>query len=158
MAHNNQPNRFFNTNFFSFHPNRKDEIVSERSEANCPSCRQRQAILDRGRYEEAGHSGGRQRRRIWLLYCSGRVSDSSQTFNSAARHQHSGQFKKKSTFIFIVFNKLGKKCFAGGKSLLESWVTTFLPDWELPFIFVRFMTNFFFMCSNSMVSAHMILK
>ena len=58
---------------------KKDEIVSERSKANCPSCRQRPAILDQGRHEEAGHYGG-CRGRIWPLYCSGRVSDSSQTF------------------------------------------------------------------------------
>ena len=29
-----------------------------------------------------------------------------------------------------------------GKSLLESWVTTFLPDWQPPLIFVRFISNF----------------
>ena len=28
--------------------------------------------------------------------------------------------------------------FFRGKSLLESWVTTFLPDWQLPLIFVWF--------------------
>ena len=53
--------------------------MSERSKANCPSCRQRPEILDRGGHEEAGHYGG-CRGRIWPLYCSGRVSDSSQTF------------------------------------------------------------------------------
>ena len=30
-----------------------------------------------------------------------------------------------------------------GKSLLELLVTTFLPDWQRPLIFVRFISNFF---------------
>ena len=50
------------------------------------------------------------------------------------------------------------KRFSRGKSLLELWVTTFLPDWQPPFIFVRFISNFLCMCSNSMASAHVILK
>ena len=41
-----------------------------------------------------------------------------------------------------------------GKSLLELWVTTFIPDWQQPLIFVRFISNFLCMCSNSMASAH----
>ena len=36
-----------------------------------------------------------------------------------------------------------------GKSLLELWVTTFLPDWQLPLIFVKFISNCLCMCSNS---------
>ena len=45
-----------------------------------------------------------------------------------------------------------------GKSLLELWVTTtFLPDWQLPLIFVRFISNFLFMCFDSVESAHVIL-
>ena len=75
---NIQPNRFFSANSRK-KEKKKDEIVSERSKANCPSCRQRPEILDRGGHEEAGHYGG-CRGRIWPLYCSGRVSDSSQTF------------------------------------------------------------------------------
>ena len=39
-----------------------------------------------------------------------------------------------------------------GKSLLESWCTTFLPDWQPPLIFVWFISNFLCMCSNSMAS------
>ena len=45
-----------------------------------------------------------------------------------------------------------------GKSLLELWLTTFLPDWQPPLIFVWFISNFLCMCSNSMDSAHVILK
>ena len=45
-----------------------------------------------------------------------------------------------------------------GKSLLELWATTFLPNWQLPLIFVRFISNFLFMCSNDMASAHVISK
>ena len=33
-----------------------------------------------------------------------------------------------------------------GKSLLELWITTFLPDWQPPWIFVRFILNFLCMC------------
>ena len=33
------------------------------------------------------------------------------------------------------------RCYARGKSLLESWVTTFLPDWQLCLIFVWFISN-----------------
>ena len=44
------------------------------------------------------------------------------------------------------------------KSLLELWVTTFLPDWQPHLIFYQFISNFLFMCSNSMASAHVILK
>ena len=47
---------------------------------------------------------------------------------------------------------------ARGKSLLELWVTTFLPDLQPPLIFVRFISNFLCMCSYSMASAHVILK
>ena len=45
-----------------------------------------------------------------------------------------------------------------GKSLLESWGTIFLPDWQPPLIFVRFISNFLCMCSNSMASTHVMLK
>ena len=45
-----------------------------------------------------------------------------------------------------------------GKSLLESWVTTFLPDWQPPLIFVWFFSNFLCMCSCIVDSAHVILK
>ena len=45
-----------------------------------------------------------------------------------------------------------------GKSLLELWVTTFVPDWQPPLIYVRFISNFLCMCSNSMASVHVILK
>ena len=45
-----------------------------------------------------------------------------------------------------------------GKSLLELWVTTFHPNWQPPLIFVWFMSNFLWICSNSMASAHVILK
>ena len=44
-----------------------------------------------------------------------------------------------------------------GKSLLELWVTTFLPDWQPPLIFVRFISIFFCMYSISIASAHVIL-
>ena len=40
------------------------------------------------------------------------------------------------------------------KSLLKLWVTTFLPDWQPPLIFVQFISNFLCMCNNSMASAH----
>ena len=45
-----------------------------------------------------------------------------------------------------------------GKSLLELLVTTFLADWQLHLIFVRFISNFLCMCSNSMASAYVILR
>ena len=45
-----------------------------------------------------------------------------------------------------------------GKSLLELRVTTFLPNWKLPIIFVWFISNFLCMCSKNMVSPHVILK
>ena len=52
-----------------------------------------------------------------------------------------------------------KTCFLfRGKSLLESSVTTFLPYWQPPLIFVWFISNFLWMCSNSVDSAHVILK
>ena len=47
---------------------------------------------------------------------------------------------------------------ARGKSLLESWVITFLPNWQLPLIFVRFISDFFCMCPYSTASAHVFLK
>ena len=52
------------------------------------------------------------------------------------------------TFIF----------YARGQSLYELWVTTFLPNWQPPLIFMQFISNFFCMCSNSVDSAHVILK
>ena len=48
--------------------------------------------------------------------------------------------------------------FFRGKSFLELWATTFLPDWQLSLIFVRFIPNFLCMCSNSMDSAYVIFK
>ena len=45
-----------------------------------------------------------------------------------------------------------------GKSLFELWVTTFLPNWQRPLIFVRLISNFLCMCSYSKASAHVILK
>ena len=56
------------------------------------------------------------------------------------------------TYVYCQLRK------ARGKSLIESWVTTFLPNWQLPLIFVRFISNFLCMCSNSVDSAHVILK
>ena len=44
----------------------------------------------------------------------------------------------------------GCGCCSRGKSLLESWVTTFLSDWQPPLIFVRFTFNLLCMCSKSM--------
>ena len=41
---------------------------------------------------------------------------------------------------------------------IVAYYCTFLPDWQLPLIFVRFISNFLCMCSNSMASAHVILK
>ena len=46
----------------------------------------------------------------------------------------------------------------GGKSLLEFCVTTFLPGWQPPLIFVWFISNFWCMCSNNMTSPHVIFK
>ena len=43
-----------------------------------------------------------------------------------------------------------------GKSLLDLWVTTFLPNEHSPLIFVRFISNFLCMCSNSMASDHVL--
>ena len=45
-----------------------------------------------------------------------------------------------------------------GKSLLESWVTTFLPNWQLPLIFVRFISNFLSTRSNSMARGKSLLE
>ena len=45
-----------------------------------------------------------------------------------------------------------------GKSLLEIWVTTFLPGWQLPLIFVQFISNFLCMCLKNKASAYVILK
>ena len=56
------------------------------------------------------------------------------------------------------FSEVGKIKELLGKSFLELWVTTFLSDWQLPLIFVRFISNFFCMCSYSMASAHVTLK
>ena len=55
--------------------------------------------------------------------------------------------------LLNIFNNLIR-----GKSLLGLWVTTFLLDWQQPLIFVRFISNFFCMCSNSVDSAHVSLK
>ena len=45
-----------------------------------------------------------------------------------------------------------------GKSLLELWVTTFLPDWQLHLIFVWFIWNFLCIYSNTMAIANVIMK
>ena len=45
-----------------------------------------------------------------------------------------------------------------GKSLKELWVSTFLPDWQLPLKFVQFISNFLCMCDSSMASSLHILK
>ena len=88
---------------------------------------------------------------FWYCFCKFTIyfwfnlldlSDLSYTFISFA-----------SVYLIAIFAFVTR-----GKSLLESWVITFLPDWQLPLIFVRFITNFFCMCSNSMASAHVILK
>ena len=70
--------------------------------------------------------------------------------------------------IFFLLSKKTKKsfgqilcralCRTRGKSLLESWGTTFLPYWQPPLTFVRFISNFLCMCSDSMASAHVLLK
>ena len=62
--------------------------------------------------------------------------------------------------IIGFFTLIGKTSKTRGKSLLELWIldTTFLPDWQQPLIFVRFISNFLCMDSNSMGSAHVILK
>ena len=39
-----------------------------------------------------------------------------------------------------------------GKSLLELWVTTFLPNWQPPLIFVRFTSKF--LCMSTYCAAH----
>ena len=39
-----------------------------------------------------------------------------------------------------------------GKSLLELWVPNFLPDCQPPLIFVRVISNFLYLCSNSMTN------
>ena len=62
-----------------------------------------------------------------------------------------------SKLLVLKFIKL-KSVPLRGKSLLELWVTTFLPDWQLLLIFVRFILNFLCICSNSVDSAHVILK
>ena len=49
-------------------------------------------------------------------------------------------------------------CHARGKSLLELWVTIFLPDWQPSLIFVLCISNFLCMCSNGMASACVVLK
>ena len=71
--------------------------------------------------------------------------------------------KRLSNFYPISFYPLAMYCsthrlVTRGKSLLELWVTTFIPDWQPPFIFVRFISNFLCMCSYIMASAHVILK
>ena len=66
-----------------------------------------------------------------------------------------------SELIWIVYDQSTNYFFNSvtrGKSLLESWVTTFLPDWQLPLIFVRFISKFLCMCSNSVDNTHVILK
>ena len=59
------------------------------------------------------------------------------------------------TVRMIFYLKLTvKNCCDSGKSLLELWVTTFLPDWQTPLIFVWFISSFLCMGSNSMESVH----
>ena len=44
-----------------------------------------------------------------------------------------------------------------GQSLLESWGTTSLHDWQPPLIYVRFISKFLCNCSFSMANVHVIL-
>jgi len=44
------------------------------------------------------------------------------------------------------------------KSALPLETKKIHPDWQPPLIFVQFISNFLCMCSNSMTSAHVILK
>ena len=45
-----------------------------------------------------------------------------------------------------------------GKSLLELWANTFIPDWQPPLIFVRLILNLLCMCSKSVDGDYVILK
>ena len=54
--------------------------------------------------------------------------------------------------------KMANSFITGGKSLLESWCTTLLLDWQPPLIFVWFISNFLCVCSDSMASAHVIFR
>ena len=65
---------------------------------------------------------------------------------------------KQTRVIYFFSQKIVLKIKARGKSLLESWGTTFLPDLQPPLIFLQFISKFLCMCSNSMASAHVILK
>ena len=42
------------------------------------------------------------------------------------------------SLLLQYFPNVSRWCCTRGKSLLESWSTTFLPDWQLPLIFVWF--------------------
>ena len=54
--------------------------------------------------------------------------------------------------MFILCYELVKRkyIYTRGKSLLGLLVTTFLPDYQPPLIFVQFNSNFLCMCSDSM--------
>ena len=58
-----------------------------------------------------------------------------------------------STCVSAIFTRVKMNVFTRGKSLLELWVTTFLPNWQPPLIFVQFISNFLCMASD-----HVILK
>ena len=54
---------------------------------------------------------------------------------------------------------------ANSRSMYVDWQITlrivgyhFFPDWQPPLNFVQYISNFLGMCSNSMTSAHVILK
>ena len=66
--------------------------------------------------------------------------------------------KQKHHLIGSLLNVLKKLMIYRGKSLLELWDTAFLPDWQPPLIFVQFISNFLYMCSNSVDSAHVFSK
>ena len=85
---------------------------------------------------------------------SSQLSSAIRTFSASAKKT---DFLPCFSFTLHCLPGLQSKV-ARGKSLLESWVTNFLPYWQLPLIFVRYISNFLYMCSNSVDSVHVILK
>jgi len=71
---------------------------------------------------------------------------------------HSEDFSNLHDYSILHDYSVRQSTYSRGKSLLELWVTTFLPDWQPPSIFVRLISNFLCMCSDSIASAHVILK
>ena len=67
------------------------------------------------------------------------------------RVTHLDRLESTTVFIFI-----WSVC--RSRSLLESWGATFLLDWQPPLMFVWFRSIVLYVCSNSMVSAHVIFK